>query len=47
LTIPGHSLPAENADEGLAVLQENAQELIDSLEAGSANLGDALGRASA
>ncbi|MEU3709959.1 immunity 49 family protein [Streptomyces catenulae] len=41
--IPRHPFPTGNAEEGLAVLQENAQELIDGLEAGSANLGDALG----
>lgn len=43
LIIPRHPFPTGNAEEGLAVLQENAQELIDGLEAGSANLGDALG----
>lgn len=42
-TIPRHPFPTGNAEEGLAVLQGNAQELIDGLEAGSANLGDALG----
>ena len=37
-----HPSPAGNAEDGLAVLQENALELIDGLEAGTANLGDAL-----
>lgn len=34
-------LPTGNAEEGLAVLQENAQELIDGLEEDSTDLGDA------
>lgn len=34
-------LPTGNAEEGLAVLQENAQELIDGLEERSTRLGDA------
>ncbi|MET9866654.1 immunity 49 family protein [Streptomyces sp. NPDC006386] len=41
--IPRHPFPTENAEEGLAVLQQNAQEMIDGLEAGSTSLGDALG----
>ncbi|GAA0918652.1 immunity 49 family protein [Streptomyces thermoalcalitolerans] len=41
-TIPRHPFPTGNAKEGLAVLQENAQKLVDGLETGSANLGDAL-----
>ncbi|MFD1663596.1 immunity 49 family protein [Streptomyces caeni] len=40
--IPRHPYPTGNAEEGLAALRENAQELIDGLEAGSTNLGDAL-----
>ncbi|WP_063785043.1 immunity 49 family protein [Streptomyces sp. TP-A0356] len=40
--IPRHPFPTGNAEEGLAVLQENAQDLIHGLEAGSTNLGDAL-----
>ncbi|MFJ8109702.1 immunity 49 family protein [Streptomyces sp. NPDC096132] len=40
--IPRSPYPTENAEEGLAVLQENAQELIDDLEADSTDLGDAL-----
>ncbi|GGW42091.1 immunity 49 family protein [Streptomyces xantholiticus] len=39
--IPRHPFPTGNAEEGLAVLQENAQELIDGLEADSTDLGDA------
>ncbi|WP_369197160.1 immunity 49 family protein [Streptomyces djakartensis] len=35
-------MPTGNADEGLAVLQENAQELLDGLEEDSTGLGDAL-----
>ncbi|MER6086754.1 immunity 49 family protein [Streptomyces bluensis] len=42
-TIPRHPFPTGNAEEGLAVLQNNAQELIDGLEANSTGLGDALG----
>ncbi|MFE7782156.1 immunity 49 family protein [Streptomyces nigrescens] len=38
-----HPFPTGNAEEGLAVLQSNAQELIDGLEARSTRLGDALG----
>ncbi|WP_236710713.1 immunity 49 family protein [Streptomyces sp. 150FB] len=38
-----HSFPAENAEAGLALLQENAQELIDGLEERSTRLGDAMG----
>ncbi|MFF4587134.1 immunity 49 family protein [Streptomyces sp. NPDC000345] len=34
-------LPTGNAEEGLAVLQENAEELIEGLEADSTDLGDA------
>ncbi|MFC4328175.1 immunity 49 family protein [Streptomyces andamanensis] len=41
--IPRHPFPTGNAGEGLAVLRENARELVDGLEAGSTNLGDALG----
>ncbi|MGW7364316.1 immunity 49 family protein [Streptomyces sp. NPDC054841] len=41
--IPRHPFPTGNAEAGLAVLQENAKELIDGLEADSADLGDALG----
>ncbi|MFE7662557.1 immunity 49 family protein [Streptomyces celluloflavus] len=41
--ITHHPFPKGNAEDGLAVLQENAQELIDGLEADTANLGDALG----
>jgi hypothetical protein len=41
-TIPRHPFPTGNAEEGLAVLQGNAQALIGGLEANSANLGDAL-----
>jgi hypothetical protein len=33
-------LPTENAEEGLAVLQENSQDLIDGLEERSTRLGD-------
>ncbi|MFI9257910.1 immunity 49 family protein [Streptomyces sioyaensis] len=42
-SIPRHPFPTGNAEDGLAVLQENAQKLVDGLEAGTANLGDALG----
>ncbi|WP_407549091.1 immunity 49 family protein [Streptomyces sp. Pv4-95] len=38
--IPRPPLPTENAEEGLAVLQENSQELIDGLEERSTRLGD-------
>lgn len=41
--IPRHPFPTGNAEEGLAVLQKNAEKLIGGLEAGSTNLGDALG----
>ncbi|MEV0370622.1 immunity 49 family protein [Streptomyces sp. NPDC050636] len=41
--IPRHPFPTGNAEAGLAVLQNNAQELIDGLEARSTRLGDALG----
>jgi hypothetical protein len=41
-TIPRHPFPTGNAEEGLSVLQENAQALIDGLEAHSTNLGDCL-----
>lgn len=40
--IPRHPVPTGNAEEGLAVLQDNAQRLIDGLEADSTDLGDAL-----
>lgn len=40
--IPRHPFPTGNAEAGLAVLQENAQQLIDGLEEGSTNPGDAL-----
>jgi hypothetical protein len=46
--IPRHPFPAGNTEEGLAVLavlQENAQKLIDGLETGSAHPGDALSTA--
>ncbi|MFD7439114.1 immunity 49 family protein [Streptomyces sp. NPDC059861] len=39
--IPRPPLPTENAEEGLAVLQENTQALIDGLEERSTRLGDA------
>ncbi|MER6125487.1 immunity 49 family protein [Streptomyces sp. NPDC001795] len=40
--IPRPPLPTGNAEEGIAVLQENTQELIDGLEADSTDLGDTL-----
>ncbi|MFD8154009.1 immunity 49 family protein [Streptomyces sp. NPDC059720] len=40
--IPRPPLPTGNAEEGLAVLQENAQELIEGLESDSTRLGDAF-----
>ncbi|SDG14115.1 Immunity protein 49 [Streptomyces griseoaurantiacus] len=40
--IPRHPFPTGNAEAGLAVLQENAQQLIDGLEEGFTNPGDAL-----
>ncbi|WP_328926886.1 immunity 49 family protein [Streptomyces sp. NBC_00190] len=39
--IPRHPVPTGRAEEGLAILQENAQELIDGLEEDSTDLGDA------
>ncbi|MEU5812073.1 immunity 49 family protein [Streptomyces sp. NPDC047718] len=39
--ITRHPFPTGNAEEGIAVLQEDAQELIDSLEARPDNLGNA------
>ncbi|MCM3265409.1 immunity 49 family protein [Streptomyces thermoviolaceus] len=39
--IPRHPLPTEKAEEGIAVLQESAEELIDGLEEDSTELGDA------
>ncbi len=39
--IPRHPFPTGNAEEGLTVLHENAQELIDGLEERSTRLGDA------
>jgi hypothetical protein len=41
--IPRHPFPTENAEAGLAVLQENGRELIDGLEERSTRLGDAMG----
>ncbi|AEN10145.1 MULTISPECIES: immunity 49 family protein [unclassified Streptomyces] len=41
LNIPRPTLPTENAEEGLAVLQESAQRLIDGLEKRSTRVGDA------
>ncbi len=38
---PRHPLPTEKAEEGIAVLQESAEELIDGLEEDSTELGDA------
>ncbi|MFC5252055.1 immunity 49 family protein [Streptomyces nigrescens] len=38
--IPRHPFPTGNAQAGLAVLQEEMQELIDGLEADSTDLGD-------
>ncbi|MEV7990590.1 immunity 49 family protein [Streptomyces sp. NPDC086077] len=40
-TIPRPPLPMERAEEGIAVLQENTQALIDGLEERSTRLGDA------
>ncbi|SMQ18673.1 Immunity protein 49 [Streptomyces sp. Ag82_O1-12] len=40
--ITRHPFPTGNAEEGLAVLQENAQELLEGLEADPTGLGDAL-----
>lgn len=40
--ISRHPFPTENAEEGIAVLQEGAQELIDGLEERSTRLGNAL-----
>ncbi|AXE88398.1 immunity 49 family protein [Streptomyces sp. Go-475] len=42
-TVSRHHFPSGNAEAGLAVLQRNAQEEIDGLEADSTSLGDALG----
>ncbi|MFE1171711.1 immunity 49 family protein [Streptomyces sp. NPDC058773] len=41
--IPRHPFPTGNAEEGLAVLQNSSEKLIDGLEARSTRLGDALG----
>jgi hypothetical protein len=43
--ISRHLFPTGNAEDGLAILEGNAQELIDGLEAGSTNPGDALSTA--
>ncbi|MGW2256158.1 immunity 49 family protein [Kitasatospora sp. NPDC001660] len=40
--IPRHDFPTGNAEQGLALLQKNAQALIDGLEDDSTDLGDAL-----
>ncbi|GAA2959019.1 hypothetical protein GCM10020227_27690 [Streptomyces flavovirens] len=40
-TVPRPPLPTGQAEAGIAVLQEEAQELIDGLEADSTDLGDA------
>ncbi|CAL9298267.1 immunity 49 family protein [Streptomyces sp. SudanB52_2052] len=42
-TVSRHHFPTGNAEAGLAVLQRNAQEEIEGLEADSTSLGDALG----